>query len=74
MSTVCDSGVTFSSQMSTSKTTSIISDIGLNISQLRILLRIVRNKLGAIFGNLEVNLNLFYFGFVILMLFIRKRI
>ena len=33
--------------MSAVETTSMISDVGLNISQLRILLRILRNKLGA---------------------------
>ena len=33
--------------MSAVKTASMMSDVGLNISQLRILLRILRNKLGA---------------------------
>ena len=41
-----DSGLTFSGQMSAVETASLMSDIGLNISQLRILLRILRNKLG----------------------------
>ena len=39
--------MTFSSQMSAIETASLMSDVGLNISQLRILLRILRNKLGA---------------------------
>ena len=42
-----DSGLTFSGQMSAVETASMMSDVGLNISQLRILLRILRNKLGA---------------------------
>ena len=33
--------------MSAVETASLMSDVGLNISQLRILLRILRNKLGA---------------------------
>ena len=33
--------------MSAVETASMMSDVGLNISQLRILLRILRNKLGA---------------------------
>ena len=33
--------------MSAVETTSLMSDVGLNISQLRILLRILRNKLSA---------------------------
>ena len=33
--------------MSAIESTSMMSDIGLNISQLRVLLRILRNKLGA---------------------------
>ena len=33
--------------MSAVKTASLMGDVGLNISQLRILLRILRNKLGA---------------------------
>ena len=41
------SGLTFSSQMSAVETTSMISDVDLNISQLCILLRILRYKLGA---------------------------
>ena len=39
--------MSFSGQMSAVKIASMMSDIGLNISQLRILLRILRNKLGA---------------------------
>ena len=35
--------------MSAVETASLMSGVGLNISQLRILLRILRNKLGAIF-------------------------
>ena len=42
-----DSGLSFSGQISAVETTSMISDIGLNISSLRILLRILHNKLGA---------------------------
>ena len=42
-----DSGLTFSGQMSAVETASMMSDVGLDISQLRILLRILRNKLGA---------------------------
>ena len=42
-----DSGLTFSGQMSTVETASMMSDGGLNISQPRILLKIVRNKLGT---------------------------
>ena len=42
-----DSGLTFSGQMSTVETASMMSDVGLNIHQLRIILRILRNKLGA---------------------------
>ena len=39
-----DSGLIFSNQMSVVKTTSMVSGIGLNISQLRILLSILRKK------------------------------
>ena len=42
-----DSSLTFSGQMSAVKTASMMSDVGLNISQLRIFLRILRNKLGT---------------------------
>ena len=42
-----DSGLTFSGQMSAVETAILIGNIGLNISQLCILLRILRNKLGA---------------------------
>ena len=42
-----NSGLSFSGQMSAIETTSMMSDVGLNISQLCILLRILRNKLGA---------------------------
>ena len=38
---------TFSGSMSTIETASMIYDVGINISQLRILLRIVRHKIGA---------------------------
>ena len=47
ISTACDSGLTFSGQMSAIETASLMSDVGLNISQLRILLRILHNNLGA---------------------------
>ena len=40
-----DSGLTFSSSMSAVKTASMMNDIGINISQLRILLRILRYKI-----------------------------
>ena len=42
-----DSGLTFSGQISAVETASLMSDGGLNISQLRILFRILRNKLGV---------------------------
>ena len=42
-----DSDLTFSGQMSVVETSSLMSDVGFNISQLRVLLRILRNKLGA---------------------------
>ena len=48
-----NSGLIFSSQMSAVETTRMISDVGLNISQLRILLKILRNKLGAKCLNLK---------------------
>ena len=41
------SGLTFSGQMSAVEAASLMSDVGLNIYQLRILLRMLRNKLGA---------------------------
>ena len=42
-----DSGLTFSGQMSAVETASMMSNVGLNISQLHIILRILRDKLGA---------------------------
>ena len=42
-----DSCLTFSSQISAIKTASMMSDVGLNISQLHILLIIIRNKSDA---------------------------
>ena len=42
-----DSGLTFSGQISAVETASLMSDVGLNIYQLRILLGIIRNKSGA---------------------------
>ena len=42
-----DSGLTCSGQMLDVETASLTSDVGLNISRLRFLLRILRNKLGA---------------------------
>ena len=48
-----DSGLTFSGQISVVETASLMSDVGLNISQLRILLRILRNTLGEMFFNLK---------------------
>ena len=47
ISTAGDSGLTFSGSMSTIETTSVMNDVGINISQLRILLRILRHKIGA---------------------------
>ena len=41
------SGLTFSGQRSAVETVSLMSDVVLNIFQLRILLRILCNKLGA---------------------------
>ena len=41
------SGLKFSSQISAVETVIIVSDVNLNISQLRILLRILGNKLGT---------------------------
>ena len=92
-----DSGLIFSDRISAVETASMMSGICLNISQLRILLRILRNKSGAIFFEhkylmkafsgdmilpklggynnymkLEVNLNLFYFWLVLLLLCIIK--
>ena len=42
-----DSGLTFSGSISTIETTSMMNDIGINISQLRIQLRMLRHKIGA---------------------------
>ena len=42
-----DSGLTFSSQMSDIETTSMMNDVGINTLQLIILLRILRDKIGA---------------------------
>ena len=51
--TAGDSGLIFSVQLSSIETASMMSDIGPNIYQLRILLRILRNMLGATFLNLK---------------------
>ena len=48
-----DSGLTFSASMSAIETTSMINDVDNNISQLRILLRILRHESGAKFFNPE---------------------
>ena len=56
ITTAGDSGLTFSGQMSAVKIASMMSDIGLHISQLRILLKILRNNLGA----KSLNLKTFY--------------
>ena len=48
-----DSGLTLSGQMSAVESASMMSDVGLNLYQLRIILRILRNKLGTIFLNLK---------------------
>ena len=53
MSTTGESGLTFSGQMSAVETASMMSGVGLNISQLRFLLRILRNKLGAKYLSLK---------------------
>ena len=42
-----DSGLSFSGQISDIETANMMSNVGLNTSQLRNLLRILRNKLGA---------------------------
>lgn len=42
-----NTGLQFSSEMNSVETTGIIIDVGSNISQLRILLRILSYKLGA---------------------------
>ena len=42
-----NSGLSFSGQMVAVEIASLMSDVGLNISQVRILLRILRNKLGG---------------------------
>ena len=47
ISTTGDSGLLHSGQMTAVETTSMMSDVGLDISQLYILLRIFRHKLGA---------------------------
>ena len=47
MSVAGDSSLTFSGQMPAVEIISMMSDVGLNISQLRILLKVLRNKLGA---------------------------
>ena len=47
ITTAGDSGLTFSGQISSVETLNMMSDIGLNISHLRILLRVLRNKLSA---------------------------
>ena len=48
------SGLIFSDRISAVETASMMSGMCLNISQLRILLRILRNKLGAIFLNINI--------------------
>ena len=47
MSAAGDTGLTFSSEMNSVETTSMINNVGLDISQLRIFLRILSYKLGA---------------------------
>ena len=42
-----DSDLTFSSPMSTIEISSMMNDVGFNVSQLRTLLRILRHKIGA---------------------------
>ena len=54
ISTTGDSDLTFSGQISAVETTSMMSDVGLNISQLRIHLRILCNKLGKKNLNLKI--------------------
>ena len=48
-----DSGLTYSGSMSTIESASMMNDFGINISQLRILLRILRHKIGAKLFNLN---------------------
>ena len=47
VSAAVDSGLTFSGSMSTIRTASMMNDVGVNISRLRILLKIFRHKIGA---------------------------
>ena len=47
ISTVGDPSFIFSSKKINTESTSTISDVGLNISELRILLQILRQKLGT---------------------------
>ena len=42
-----DSGLTFSSPIATTETASMMHNVGVNISQLHILFRILRNKIGV---------------------------
>ena len=53
MSAASDAGLNFSSKMSSSETTSIMSDTELNISQLIFLLQILRYKLESKLFDLE---------------------
>ena len=46
LSVAGDSCLTFSGSISAIETTSMMNDVGINISQLRILLRILRHKIG----------------------------
>ena len=48
-----NSGLTFSGQIPTIETVSMMNDVGINISQLCILLRILRHTIGANFLNLK---------------------
>ena len=47
LSAAGDSGLTFSGSMSIIDTASMMNDIGINISQLRILLKILRHMIAA---------------------------
>ena len=61
-----DSGLTFSDSMCASETASMMNDVGINMSQLRILLRILRHTV--------INRNLFYIVFMVLLQYLRKEL
>ena len=61
VSTAGDSGLTFSGSMSAIESASMMNDVGINISQLRILLRILRYGIGVNY----LNLNPIWFIYVV---------